>query len=352
MSSQPIAEAGFGSASNGRRPRPFGRPDFGPERRADPRRAVLLRADTAGILALLAVLVLHLLTRAGAAASTPLPALLGLLLGLPHGAVDHLIPAWLSMKARRWSRRVSLLLGYAATAGTGLLAYRAAPAAALLGFLVLAIAHFGTGDEAFQAERDGRRVPPRPHGVLAYGAPPVVFPLVLWRDQVDQLLERVAAGSTVLLTTEVRAAALVLTVSAMAITAVQDVRGRRGRGLVQLGLLATVFAIVPPALAFGVYFAAWHSLRHIARLLCADPANTAHLRAGRLGPPLRRFALHAAAPTAAVLISFALLTHHTGTAGVLPATFALLAAVTVPHAVVVAWLDRSGRVQRVSPGVS
>ncbi|OKI49102.1 Brp/Blh family beta-carotene 15,15'-dioxygenase [Micromonospora sp. CB01531] len=343
MSSQPIAhEAGFGSASNSR-PRPSGRPDFGPERRADPRRAVLRRADTAGIMALLAVLVLYLPTQAKAAASTPLPALLGLLLGLPHGAVDHLIPAWLSMKARRWSRRVSLLFGYAAIAGTGLLAYRAAPAAVVLGFLVLSIAHFGTGDEAFQAERDGRRVRLRLHGVLAYGAPPVVFPLVLWRDQVDQLLERVAAGSTVLLTSEVRATALVLTVSAVAITAVQEVRGRRGRDLVQLGLLATVFAIVPPALAFGVYFAAWHSLRHIARLLCADPANAAHLRAGRLGPPLRRFALRAAPPTAAVLVSFALLTHHTGAAGVLPTTFALLAAVTVPHAVVVAWLDRRAR---------
>jgi Brp/Blh family beta-carotene 15,15'-monooxygenase len=338
MSSRPIA--GFGSAtSKSRRPHPFGRPGFGPERRADPRQAVLLRADTGGILALLTVLVLCPLTQAEAAASTPLPALLGLLLGLPHGAVDHLIPAWLSMNARPWSRRAGLLLGYSAMAGTGLLAYRAAPAAVLLGFLVLAIAHFGTGDEAFRAERDGRRVRLRPHGILAYGAPPVVFPLALWRDQVDQLLERVAAGSTVLLTSEIRAAALILTVSAMIITAVQDLRGRRGRDLVQLGLLATVFAIVPPALAFGVYFAAWHSLRHIARLLCADPANRAHLRAGQLGPPLRRFALHAAAPTAAVLISFILLAHRTGTAGVLPATFALLAALTVPHAVVVAWLD-------------
>ncbi|MEO3780158.1 Brp/Blh family beta-carotene 15,15'-dioxygenase [Micromonospora sp. B11E3] len=345
MNSQPIAhEAGFGSATgDSRRPRPFGWPDSDPERRADPRRAVLRRADTAGILALLAVLVLYLLTRAEAAASTPIPALLGLALGLPHGAVDHLIPAWLSTKARRWSRRVSLLLGYAAMAGTGLLAYRAAPAAVLLGFLILAVAHFGAGDEAFRAERDGRRMRLRPHGVLAYGAPPVVFPLVLWRDQVDQLLERVAAGSTVLLTGEVRAAALVLTMSAMAITAVQDVRGRRGRDLVGLGLLAAVFAIVPPALAFGVYFAAWHSLRHIARLLCADPANTAHLRAGRLGPPLRRFALHATVPTAAVLISFALLIRRAGTAGVLPATVALLAALTVPHTVVVASLDRRAR---------
>ncbi|MFF5074805.1 Brp/Blh family beta-carotene 15,15'-dioxygenase [Micromonospora olivasterospora] len=296
-----------------------------------------------GILALLAVLVPYLLTQAEAAASTPIPALLGLVLGLPHGAVDHLVPAWLSTEARRWGRRLSLLLGYAAMAGTGLLAYHAAPAAVLLGFLVLAIAHFGAGDEAFRAERDGRRKRLRPHGVLAYGAPPVVFPLVLSRDQVDELLERVAAGSTTPLTSEVRAAALVLTVSAMALTAVQHARGRRVRDLVELGLLAAVFAIVPPALAFGVYFAAWHSLRHIARLLCADPANTAYLRAGRLGPPLRRFALHAAAPTAAVLVSFALLAHHTGTAGVLPAAFALLAALTVPHTVVVAWLDRRAR---------
>lgn len=310
---------------------------------ARPGSALLRRAGSVSSLTLCAVLVLHPFIHADRTTSSLVPTLVGLLVGLPHGAVDHLVPAWLSVKARRLRARLGLLLGYATAAGTGLWVFQAAPAAALLGFLVLSVVHFGAGDEAFHAERDARPVRLRPHGVLAYGGPPVIFPLVLWRDQVDPLLENVAAGATIPLTPEVRAVALVTAVLAITITAIGDLRAGRGGDVVQLGLLATVFAVVSPLLAFGVYFAAWHSLRHVARLLRVDPANAAQLRAGRLGAPLRRFAVRAAAPTAfalVLLVLLALLAGPDDAPGPLPSVFAVLAALTVPHATVVAWLDR------------
>ncbi|GAA3726468.1 hypothetical protein GCM10022225_04480 [Plantactinospora mayteni] len=330
------AEGQDSRRAEGRDSRRAGGPGYGPR--------LLRRAGAASGLVLGATLTLYPLTLYPLAlsepvSSSPLPTLLGLLLGLPHGAVDHLVPGWLG-SARRLPVRLAVLLGYAGTAGAALCAFLARPAAALLGFLVLSVVHFGAGDEAFRAEREGVRPRLRPFGVLAYGGPPVVLPLALWPEQVDPLLERVAAGSTALLTAEVRAGALLLTALAITVTALRDLaRGRRG-DVAQLGVLTAVFVVVPPTCAFGVYFAAWHSLRHVARLLAADPANAACLREGRLAPALWRFARQAALPTGIVLVSFALLVWYAGPAGTLPAAFAVLAALTLPHALVVAWLDR------------
>ncbi|MEU4770432.1 Brp/Blh family beta-carotene 15,15'-dioxygenase [Micromonospora sp. NPDC023644] len=312
---------------------------------AGPRRPdrLLRRAGTASQFALGGLLATSPLIGAAGLGDAPAFLVAGLLLGLPHGAVDHLVPAWLSARARPPSARVALLVVYTALAGAGLAAFRAAPGPALVGFLVVSVVHFGTADVAFQAERDRRPVRAGVTAVLAYGGPPVVVPLALWRDQVDPLLAAVAPRAPALLTVEVRALALAAVLCAVAVTAIRDVRAGRARDAVEPVLLAGLFGTVPPALAVGAYFAAWHSFRHVARLLRHDPRNTADLTAGRVAPPLRRFARQAAAPTVVAVAALVALVAWPGH-GVdpLPATFAVLAALTVPHAVLVAWADRRG----------
>ncbi|MER6594339.1 Brp/Blh family beta-carotene 15,15'-dioxygenase, partial [Micromonospora purpureochromogenes] len=302
----------------------------------------LLRCvGTASQLALGGLLALSPLIGAAGLGSSPAFLIAGLLLGLPHGAVDHLVPAWLWACARPLSARMALLVVYTAVAGAGLAAFRAAPDLALVGFLIVSVVHFGTADVAFHAERDRRRVRARVTAVLAYGGPPVVVPMALWRDQVDPLLATVAPQAPALLTVEVRVLALATVLCAVATTAIRDVHAGRARDAVQPVLLAGLFSTVPPPLAIGAYFAAWHSCRHVARLLRHDPRNTADLEAGRVGPPLRRFARQAAAPTVvAVAALIALVTWPGHGADPLPATFAVLAALTLPHAVLVAWTDR------------
>jgi Brp/Blh family beta-carotene 15,15'-monooxygenase len=93
--------------------------------------------------------------------------------------------------------------------------------------------------------------------------------------------------------------------------------------------------------AFAVYFGGWHALRHVLRLLAADPGNADTLAAGRVAPALRRFARQAAGPTAASAAVLALLwSTSSGAIGFLATDLQLLAALTVPHMAVVAWLDR------------
>ncbi|WFE23473.1 Brp/Blh family beta-carotene 15,15'-dioxygenase [Solwaraspora sp. WMMD937] len=307
-------------------------------------RWLLRRAGRVVVPAFGVVLLIQLpaLSHPTSTADSTLPLLVGLLLGLPHGAVDHLVPAWLKPAADEWRARAGLLVGYVCLAVlVWWICYRV-PGPALVVFLMVAVVHFGTGDEAFHRQRDARRTPPRPYAVLAYGAPPVLLPLTLWPDHVDPLLESIGAGSAYLLNSEVRVSAVVLAGAAVVATMVDDLRAGRRGDAGYLGLLIAVFVLVPPAWAFGTYFAAGHSVRHVARLLLADPGNAATLAAGRLGPALWRFAAQAAVPTGAVLavlVPFAVsATPQVG----LSTGFAVLAGLTAPHALLVLWLDRRG----------
>ncbi|MFG2013346.1 Brp/Blh family beta-carotene 15,15'-dioxygenase [Micromonospora sp. NPDC048868] len=334
------AEDGRAPARTRRPPTPATGATEGPGR---PDR-LLRGAGTASQFTLGGLLALAPLIGAAGPGGSPAFLVAGLLLGLPHGAVDHLVPARLSARARPLAARVALLVVYTAVAGAGLVAFRAAPDLALVGFLLVSVVHFGTADVAFHAERDRRPVRARVPAVLAYGGPPVVVPLALWRDQVDPLLAAVAPRAPALLTVEVRALALATVLGAVAVTAIREARAGRARDAVEPVLLVGLFGTVPPALAVGAYFAAWHSCRHVARLLRHDPRNTADLAAGRVGPPLRRFARQAAAPTAvAVAALIALVAWPGHRSDPLPATFAVLAALTLPHAVLVAWADRRAR---------
>ncbi|MFC0096403.1 Brp/Blh family beta-carotene 15,15'-dioxygenase [Micromonospora marina] len=298
----------------------------------------------ASVLTVAGLLALAPLARHTGVGSSPAYLLAGLLAGLPHGAVDHLVPGWCSARARSPGVRLAVPLGYAAVAAVVLVAFQAAPTPALLAFLVLSVIHFGAADEAFHAERDGRPVRHRPAGVLARGGPPVVVPLLVWPETVDPLLAAVAPGVPAVLGPGLRLLALGCLVVAGTVTVVRDLRGGRHLDAAEPVLLVALFAAVPPALAVGAYFAAWHSARHVSRLLRAHPANRSDLADGRWGAPLGRFARAAALPTlVAAAVPVALAVWPGRPFDPLSVTVAALAALTVPHSAVVAWLDRRGR---------
>ncbi|CAL9334540.1 Brp/Blh family beta-carotene 15,15'-dioxygenase [Streptomyces sp. Tu 3180] len=267
----------------------------------------------------------------------------GLAAGIPHGAVDHLVPAWCRARGAGRHHGPLLLLGYVCAAAAAFALALWLPAPALCAFLALSVVHFGRGETCVNALRAGA-VPP-PAGALctvAYGAVVTVLPLVRHPDAVRAFLHALAPGTTWLLSSPARLAATVLIATATTAACVLLLRRRHRRDAAELLLLATLFWLVTPWVAFAVYFAAWHSPRHIARLVLADPANRPALLAGRFGRPLRRFCRQGALPTAVVLVAVAATAHLAGphrqalaTAGV-----AVLAALTLPHLLVVALLDR------------
>ncbi len=129
---------------------------------------------------------------------------------------------------------------------------------------------------------------------------------------------------------------VVLAVVAPAGAALAVERLLAGRWLeaAEVAVLLALVLLAPPFAASGVWFGCRHSVRHVARVVADDPGDDPDA--------LRRFAVAAALPTAAVLAVGALLwSAGDGWTGLVATALPLLAALTLPHALVVAWLDRT-----------
>lgn len=284
-----------------------------------------------GVALLAGLLAPEALTTAG-------PALLVLagLLGLPHGAVDHLAWGWAQGQTRP---RAPVVVAYALVAVLAVVVALLVPVPALLLLLALSAAHFAEGEVGWHRLRG--RAPCWPAG-LAAGLAVVALPLTLRPNDVRPLLTALDPGLPgILLAQEVRGPLLMLTALLVLAGAVATRRSPARLG--ELALVVAVAAVLPPLVAFAAWFAGWHAVRHTARLLALDPRNTDDLAAGRVGAPLRQFARDAALPTAAALLGTAALALLLGlTGGLLVALLAL----TVPHTAVVARLGATSAVRQ------
>ncbi len=289
----------------------------------------------------------------------------GFLVGLPHGATDHLLPLRHRWVRQDWLGLVVVLIGYVGVAALAFIALRVAGPVALPLLLLLSIAHFGAADltsdtqgdtmsgctdrggvrqgrgwRGHAAERFGGRV-----AAIGRGAPVVAGPLLAWPTMTTGVLVDVGLGTSVppVLLTGVAVALLCFSVVHIVTSLVRQ----RWSAAVETVLLLVLFTVAPPLAAFGVYFGLWHALRHTARLIADDPANRADLDAGRMLRPLRRFAVEAAVPSAVALGTVvALVQLAAGHDGLVPPVFCVLLALTVPHVVIVARLDSDDRDDR------
>jgi len=266
----------------------------------------------------------------------------GLLVGLPHGAVDHLVPAFLLRENA--PRLLLVVAGYAGTAVAAWAVFRSVPAVALTVFVVLSVLHFGAGEVGFDDERAGREFtfPLRdPLAVLATGGSALLLPILREPATSAPLIALLVPGSTGMLPVWLTATTVGLVIGAVVLTCVHRLAQRRWLGAFEVALLSAVGLLVAPLAAFGAYFGAWHGLRHIARMLSENPANADDLTRGRLVRPVARFAATAAAPTAISLAALGgLWALAGGWQGFVTANLALLAGLTLPHVLVVTWRDR------------
>lgn len=273
------------------------------------------------------------------------PLVVALLVGLPHGAVDHLV------LARRLRGRVGWLVGTIGYAGAALAVFAALQVAPLLlwsAFLLLSAWHFGTADREHltrRAEDGGARRADTPSWTwaVAAGALPVAGLMVTAPPALRSLAQALDPALGVLLAPAVTRPVALLTAAVIAVALVVEGRAGRWRSVAELALVGALFAVAPPLWAFGIYFGLWHSVRHVGRMV-AEEAPWADI-AARSGTAaaVRRFALDALPPTAIALVAGVLLLRIGGSTGGVDVTAVALqvtAAVTFPHALTVAWLDR------------
>jgi Brp/Blh family beta-carotene 15,15'-monooxygenase len=197
---------------------------------------------------------------ASTAAAGPAILAVGLLVGVPHGALDHRI-------AGGDRRRVPFVARYVLTAGAVLIAFAADPPLAFAVLLVLSMAHFAEGEVYFARLRDQRQGDRS--DLLAgavCGTAMVVLPLLTHVAEAQRLISMVIGQSLPLPSVGTRNALVaLLLVSAVAAMVTLLARGRRVQAA-ELAVVVAVGLLAPAGAAFGVTFAAVHSAHHLARL--------------------------------------------------------------------------------------
>ena len=267
-------------------------------------------------------------------------AVTALALGIPHGALDHLVTL---PKSKPLVMALFIVI-YVLVAIVAVIAILEFNVVGFIFILLMSATHFGIGDAAFINEMDRRggrkKALPRAIYAIAAGATPVMIPLVNsastdalaqvnpalidWHQGFDQEILYAVSGFALI-------AIVILFLS------------HRKRESLDIALLLALALIAPPLIAFAVYFGCWHAMRHTARLtLTLEPSQRAFASGDSQGAFTR-----AVIPGLPALVGTFLI------AGVLALmgnefnddffwmALVVVWALTVPHMAVTAKLDRS-----------
>ena len=267
-------------------------------------------------------------------------AVIALAVGIPHGALDHLVTLPKS-SAVKMAGFITVYVAVAVIAVFLLLTWN------VVGFIfvvAMSAVHFGIGDAAFISEMDRRSSYtnrfPRFSYAAAGGSLPVVIPLV--SEKSSAALERV---NPVLVDWHqgFNDELLLLTLVIFAIALLRLLQKRRISDGIDLSLLYLLALTAPPLVAFAVYFGCWHAMRHTARLTLVLPRSQKAFAEGRstdaflsaIWPGLP--ALIGTFVVAGIVIAF-----RGGSVSdqFLWITLVIVWALTVPHMAVTARLDR------------
>jgi len=270
-------------------------------------------------------------------------ALIRLAIGIPHGAIDHLI----SIPTHPRSRFFLYIAGYvgiAVVAGVAIATWN------LVAFdlvLIMSGLHFGFGDASFINEgRSASSQKSEPLWVeILYALPagflPIVLPLTDHRTL--SALERIRpalvnwSGTN---TQALRTSIFILT----AISLIALLLTKRIGLAVDISLLALLSIFAPPLVAFAIYFGLWHALRHTARLIPHLPKAVAFADAGSTRSAFIAAVvpgLYAVGGSFALAAALMIASPQKFSSSLLWSVLVIIWALTVPHMLSTARLDRA-----------
>ena len=256
-------------------------------------------------------------------------------LGVPHGALDVEIGRTLFRPrlGRAWFPVFAL--PYLALVAVVLAAWHVAPEVTLAAFLIASLWHFGTEDTG------GGGLP-----ALACGGIPVAVPVLLHPAATAEVL---AAASGLALETPPPwlTAGSLLWLPPAFLWAVRTIAAGQGRTLALPAVLCGGFAVLPPLTAFTLYFVAVHAPAHMAALI----RHTT--RAPRVRDAAAAWRLAVPTTVLTVVIGAALWAVYPGAVPVrlVCVTLQLLAALTLPHMLLDAWLTRREATDQARAGI-
>lgn len=274
--------------------------------------------------------------------------------GIPHGAVDHLVanattadPTAAAGTPRfDWPfhvRYVSMILA-------ALLVWAVAPTVALVAFLLVSVHHFGQSDLAWCGLPARHQLPLQwSRGMLLIGLPfvahlDVVAPTIdrLGGGRPDEwhwLADHAAIWSIAVVLQHVAVGAVV---GAVAVRRFDLNASWVRREMTGIAVLVALFVFADPLIGFAVYFGLWHSLGHVLVVRCALGEQR---RPGASSISWSEFARRAFARSVLSILGVVAVVGALFAIGrsddAVAALFVLVSVITVPHLVVVERLWRS-----------
>jgi Brp/Blh family beta-carotene 15,15'-monooxygenase len=195
-------------------------------------------------------------------------AVIALAIGIPHGALDHLV----TLPKSQPKKMALFIVVYVAVAIAAVVAILRFNTVGFIFVLFMSAVHFGIGDAAFISEIDKRiqteRKLNRWFYIPAAGFTPVFIPLVN-----SASTDALASVNPALIDwhqgfdSQILVSVTAFTVLAICVMFV----GKRNREGIDLTLLLLLAHLAPPLIAFAVYFGCWHAMRHTARLTLSLP---------------------------------------------------------------------------------
>ena len=294
------------------------------------------------------------------------PWFLGLfVLGIPHGALDHRVGLELVDNHAPTPAFVAgprFYAAYLAAAGLVLLVWFAWPMAALSGFLVIAAIHFGQGDlywsRRFGLAAEAGSVGYRAALLLTRALLPIVLPFLAFPGELSGPAEHMINGLFRHGSISIHPEAIGVGLYSLAAVVGLQVfwacwlarsgetatRQSAALDIFETLILVGMFGIVPPVLALGVYFNAWHSLRHLTRLLLTTKSTRELVESGKWPAALWNLYKNTLPMTFGALVMMVILACLVGRFQVSVVNLGLLALVglsmlTLPHVLVVTWMD-------------
>jgi Brp/Blh family beta-carotene 15,15'-monooxygenase len=257
---------------------------------------------------------------------------------VPHGACDPWIPGWILHRPSRLSFLIPFFLIYLAISAAYLLVWRSYPLPSTLFFLFLTAWHWGTADAFLETTPSlrwllfgiGR-------GSLVMLAP---FAFHLAETWSVILLMAPNAGLPPSTFPFIPALLLAIALNLLSLPSIHQT--------IETLLLLLLFYLTPPLLSVGTYFVAFHAWRHLLRLSALRNQLTSNEPLFRWTRSLSQLLLLSIPLTLASLAflrwipPFLTSSFPQGTNWVGP-YLVLLAVLTLPHAILVGWVDKKGR---------
>ena len=277
------------------------------------------------------------------------------IIGLPHGAVDHWVLTELKQYSFTLTNIIRVILPYITLSVFYGLLWSVTPEISFILFILITWFHWGQGDLYSLVMYTGRQhLTSRLHLILAVfirGGLPMLVPLLffpeVYRNVTDNIVGLLvtpnASQLDLLFSNDFRlilGSAFFVTVCFYFITT-----ARRARSwfydLIEVTLLALLFSLSHPVFAIGIYFCFWHGWRHIVRIT--------HMQRKEIDVPkhksLIQFTIHAVPTTALALLALAgmyfLVPNRPDTIQEFTSLYLILISVlTLPHVWVVTKMDK------------